>query len=244
MRCHGARPRGDLRVVALPGAARARRAIAALEWERMEGYYAARAGEYEAVYAKPERQADLAELKDWLARRARGRVSLEVACGTGYWTAIAAATARAIVATDANAEPLAIARAKALGAHVTFRTADANALPRFARRFDCGMAHFWWSHVPRPRIGAFLAHFSARLSRRASLLLIDNRFVARSSTPIARRDRDGNTYQIRTLRSGARYEVIKNFPRRREIDAALRTVCSHCEVRELAYYWAAHGVLT
>ncbi len=209
----------------------------------MKAYYQARAREYEAVYAKPERQADLARLKDWLAQRGRGRMILEVACGTGYWTAIAAATAQCIVATDVNARPLALARAKDLGANVAFCRADAYALPAFDRRFDCGMAHFWWSHVPLNKIATFVAHFCSRLSPRASLLMIDNRFVAGSSTPLSRRDADGNSYQIRTLRSGAQHEVIKNFPTPRELDAALGRVCAHSEVLQLAYYWAAHGVL-
>jgi SAM-dependent methyltransferase len=209
----------------------------------MKAYYQARAREYEAVYAKPERQGDLAQLGDWLAQRARGRMILEVACGTGYWTAIAAATAQSIVATDVNARPLALARAKNLGANVAFCRADAYTLPRCDRRFDCGMAHFWWSHVPLNKIGAFIAHFCSRLSPGASLLMIDNRFVAGSSTPLSHRDADGNTYQIRTLRSGARHEVIKNFPTVQEVDSALGAVCAHSEVLQLAYYWAVHGVV-
>jgi SAM-dependent methyltransferase len=192
----------------------------------MKAYYQARAREYEAVYAKPERQRDLAQLRHWLAQRARGRTILELACGTGYWTAIAAATARYILATDLNPRPLALARAKTPGANVAFCRADAYALPLFDRRFDCGMAHFWWSHVPLNKIGAFVAHFCSRLSPGASLLMIDNRFVPGSSTPLSRRDADGNTYRTRTLSSGAQHEVIKNFPTPREIDCAPRRLAA------------------
>ncbi|HEY6168738.1 MAG TPA: class I SAM-dependent methyltransferase, partial [Verrucomicrobiae bacterium] len=51
-------------------------------------YYARRAGEYERIYAKPERQADLAALRARLAEAFRGRRVLEIACGTGYWTEV------------------------------------------------------------------------------------------------------------------------------------------------------------
>ena len=50
----------------------------------LAAYYAARAAEYERVYAKPERQTDLSRLRAAVAEFARGRRVLEVACGTGY----------------------------------------------------------------------------------------------------------------------------------------------------------------
>ncbi len=129
----------------------------------MTDYYQARAHEYESVYDKPERQEDLHRLRAWLAEEARGRTMLEVACGTGYWTAVAASTASAIVATDLNAGPLEIARAKGLGAHVRFDQADAFALPDYGVPFDAGMAHFWWSHVPIADQQRFLGHFASKL---------------------------------------------------------------------------------
>jgi SAM-dependent methyltransferase len=209
----------------------------------MHTYYEARAREYEDVYAKPERQADLARLKAWLAEEARDRAILEIACGTGYWTAIAAVTARLILAIDRSAASLELARSKALGPRVDFALADAYALPDFARSFDCGMAHFFFSHVPNARTADFLAHFASRLCPGAKLLLIDNAFVVGSSTPIARRDEEGNTYQLRTLRTGERHEVLKNFPTTREVEAALRTVASQVDVLQLPYYWAARAIL-
>jgi hypothetical protein len=47
-----------------------------------EEYYQARAHEYDAVYEKPERQADLARLRAWLPPVLDGRQVLEVAAGT------------------------------------------------------------------------------------------------------------------------------------------------------------------
>ena len=42
--------------------------------------------------------------------------------------------------------------------------------------------------------------------------MFDNCNVDGDSTPIARTDLDGNTYQIRRLPDGSRHEVIKNYP--------------------------------
>ena len=65
-------------------------------------YYALRAHEYEAVYAKPERQVDIAQIQAWLPGAFEGRDGLELACGTGFWTPFAARRANRWLATDLN----------------------------------------------------------------------------------------------------------------------------------------------
>ena len=209
----------------------------------MVDYYQARAAEFEVVYAKPERQADLQALRQWLAEQTRGATLLEIACGTGYWTSVAATEARAIVATDLNPGPLEIARAKGLGPHVRFVQADAFALPDYGPAFDGGMAHFWWSHVSLADQSRFLGHFASKLRPGARLLMIDNNFVAGSMNPISRTDSLGNTYQERQLADGSQYEIIKNFPTTVELERALGQICSGVEVLQLKHYWAVAGVL-
>ena len=44
--------------------------------EGLEQYYAARVREYDQIYAKPERQSDLAELREMVASSAKGRAVL------------------------------------------------------------------------------------------------------------------------------------------------------------------------
>ena len=89
-------------------------------------YYARRAAEYEKIFAKPERQPDLACLRALLPGLFAGRDVLEVACGTGYWTQIISGSARSILATDINEEVLEIARHKTYPNHnVAFQIADA-----------------------------------------------------------------------------------------------------------------------
>ena len=77
-------------------------------------YYVRRAPEYERIYQKPERQAELRVVREMVANTFAGRSVLEVACGTGWWTEVLADIARSVVATDVNEEVLAIARTKAI----------------------------------------------------------------------------------------------------------------------------------
>ncbi|HXW46325.1 MAG TPA: hypothetical protein VEL03_16170, partial [Streptosporangiaceae bacterium] len=89
-------------------------------------YYQQRAPEYDEVYAKPERQDDLAELKRLLPLLVAARNVLEIAAGTGYWTQVIASAAASVTATDLNAETLAVAASRDYGgAAPLLLTADA-----------------------------------------------------------------------------------------------------------------------
>ena len=203
-------------------------------------YYAARAPEYEAVYAKPERQADLRELRRLVTGYFAGRHVLEVACGTGYWTVPIASSAASVHATDVGAEVLDIARAKSLppGVRVEFGYADAYALDAVPGNFDAAFAGFWLSHVRREDAPRFLRGLNDRVGPGARVMLVDNRYVEGSSLPITRTDTAGDTYQHRTLGSGAEYEVLKNFPTAGELrDWAVECGGDSVEVVELSHYW-------
>jgi len=208
----------------------------------MQSYYARRAATYERVYAKPERQADLRAMEAWLGAADgpfAGRRVLEIACGTGWWTPHAARHALDWLATDVNRETLALARVRQLPPCVRFAEIDAYALAGLdGERFDAAFAGFWWSHVPLARLPAWLALLHARLARGARVVFLDNAFVPASSTPIARRDAEGNTYQQRRLDDGRTHEVLKNFPTRDEAVARLGAQARHPRWRQWTHYWA------
>jgi demethylmenaquinone methyltransferase/2-methoxy-6-polyprenyl-1,4-benzoquinol methylase len=207
----------------------------------LQAYYARRAAEYEAIYAKPERQADLARLRTDVAEAFRGRSVIEVACGTGYWTPHIARHAVRVDAFDINEETLAIARTKAVDpARVRFATADAYALPAAEPRYDGAFAGFWWSHVPRRDLPRFLQGLRRVLAPGARVVFLDNRYVPGSSTPLSRTDAQGDTFQARTLADGSRHEVLKNFPEPAELRAAVlpyADAAGAVEVRLIDYYW-------
>lgn len=206
--------------------------------ESMRQYYAQRALVYERVYYKPERQSDLRAMESALAAPFAGRHVLEVACGTGWWTPHGARLAASWLATDLNPETLAIAKTKAMPASVRFAAVDAYTLAGIeAQRFDGAFAGFWWSHVPLARLPAWLALLHARLQPGARVVLLDNRFVAGSSTAISRRDDEGNTYQRRTLDDGSVHEVVKNFPDRQGALAAIGDRVRDAHWHEHTHYW-------
>ena len=203
----------------------------------METYYERRAAEYEKIYDKPERQADLARLRAELPPLFKGERVLEIACGTGYWTPLIAAQAASVLAVDAVEDVLAIARSKEYPrSNVRFEQVDAYALPAWPEKLSACFAGFWWSHVPLAKLDSFLGNLHQRLAPGARVVFLDNRYVEGSSTPISRRDADGS-YQLRRLADGSGHEVLKNFPNEAELVAEIADCGTAVEYTALEYYW-------
>lgn len=204
----------------------------------MAAYYARRAGTYEQVYGKPECQADLAILREQVRESLRGHRVLEIACGTGYWTEQFAESAQAVLATDVNPEMIALAQAKNLPAgKVSFALADAFAPQLPDQRFSACFAGFWWSHVKLQEQIKYLENLREKLGKDTFLVLLDNVYVEGSSTSIARTDLERNTYQIRTLADGERFEVLKNFPTDSGLRKRMGAVVKDIRILRLAHYW-------
>lgn len=210
----------------------------------MRVYYAARAAEYDRVYAKPERQPDLAAMRAWLPPWFAGRQVLEVACGTGHWTRFIAPVAAGLVGIDAAAETLVIARSRVSAAQARFVVGDAYALDDALGRFDAAFAGFWYSHIPRARRPGFLDGLARRLTPGARLVLIDNRYVEGSSTPLEPADAEGDTWQPRRLDDGSVHRVLKNFPTPDELHAEIGRVATGVHVVQWTHYWAVTGLIT
>ena len=206
----------------------------------MHVYYARRAREYESVYDKPERQGDLRRLEKALQELLAGHDVLEVACGTGFWTQRAAMTARSVLGVDIGREVLEIAAGKAYPrGEVRFVRADAYRLEGIDGTFSAALAAFWWSHVPLSRLDEFVRSLHRCLGEGRRVVLVDNRHVDGSSTPIARVDRSGNSYQRRRLDDGAEFEILKNFPAPADIRSSLAGVSRCMRIVELDHYWYA-----
>ena len=208
----------------------------------MRDYYAARAKDYDNIYSKPERQNDLQDVRAWLTAALAGRTVLEIACGTGYWTQFYAPSAQRVVALDAANETLVIA-AERLSPNVQLLEADAFDLPAFDISFDAAFAGFWWSHISRKDIVRFLSGLHASLEPGAKIIILDNRFVPGSSTPIAEQDAAGNTYQLRALQDGSMHRVLKNFPAKEQLLADISPYAESCQYHEWAYFWAIEYAL-
>lgn len=205
----------------------------------LQQYYSARANEYEKVYDKPERQADLRVLHTVVPEYFIGRHVLDVACGTGYWTRRIATRAATVVGCDISPEVLTVARAKhPASLPADYVLCDAFALHRVATRVDAALVGFWWSHILRSDLPRFLTGLHGRLPVGSRVMIVDNRYVAGSNWPLSRTDSEGNTFQRRILEDGTEYEVLKNFSSPDEIREAIMSAGgSEPDIRELPYYW-------
>jgi SAM-dependent methyltransferase len=208
----------------------------------IQSYYARRAPEYDRIYDKPERQADLSELKSILSRQFKGLRVLEIACGTGYWTQYIARSAASVHATDYNPAVLQIASGRAYSTcPVTFAEADAFApargLPETGLPYTAAFAGFLWSHIPLARQSELIVALHSQLAENALVVWLDGRYVAGSSTPIDHFDAAGNSYQVRALSDGSRHEVIKNYPSQGDLAAAFTPFAANLQIQLFQYFW-------
>jgi SAM-dependent methyltransferase len=195
----------------------------------LRDYYAARAGEYDDWYLRRGRyshglvadaawNADLDAATRWLqALPIHGEI-VELAAGTGWWSPILAREGDLSI-YDANDEPLAIAterlRLLGLAAHVEVR--DAWAEPD--RQVDALFMGFWLSHVPRARVGDFLAICRRWLKPGGLLALIDSRLDPDSSA--SNHPTPQNDVSVRRLHDGREFTIPKIYWQPTELLAAL-----------------------
>jgi len=204
----------------------------------IEQYYSERAYEYDKTYLRPERQKDIKKLHKLLKKLLSGHIVLEVACGTGYWTKTIVPVSKFITAVDINNKVLQIAKNRKIPSDkVIFVQDDVYSLNKIQNNFSAGFAGFWWSHVLKSKLKGFLALFQSKLQSDALVVFIDNLRVKGSSTPIIRIDNDGNTYQIRKLEDGREYEILKNFPTKKEIRETIGNKVKNLKIKFLTYFW-------
>lgn len=200
-------------------------------------YYAERAGEYERVFEKPERQKDLQRMVAILHDLFFEKDILEIACGTGWFTQRLAQTAASILATDINEPVLEIARAKNYPEGKVQFQCDDILNPVVERQFDALFAGFIWSHIRLETLDNFVKQCLRWVKPGGLLVFVDNHFIPESNTPIHQVDGDENTYQIRRLQNGTEHLVLKNFPTTAFLTQTLEKQASSVEVQQLGYYW-------
>lgn len=195
-------------------------------------YYRRRAGEYdETAYgdvgvARPRIERLVGQL------RPAGRV-LEIACGTGVWTAALAGWADTVTAVDAAPETMEIARERVRSPNVTFEVADIFSWDR-AGRFDVIFFSAWLSHVPTSRFDEFWELLRRLVDGNGRVLFIDEHVDERpKESYVAGRDE----IVERRLRDGRAFRVVKNFVHPEQVELRLRRLGWDCEVRRDGNDW-------
>lgn len=185
----------------------------------MEEYYRRRAEEYEAIYHRddPVRREELQILASALRKTLKDRKILEIACGTGYWTQVLAKAARSIVAIDVAQEMLEIAKRKDYECPVSFCKEDAYTLAFKKGAFDGGLANFWFSHIPKSKIGCFMQGFHRVLQSRSKVFMADNVYVPGVGGKLVVRKGEEDTYKLRKLKNGSEHLILKNYFSRKEL---------------------------
>ena len=209
----------------------------------MLDYYNKRLEEYESIYAKPERQNDLQKLVAVLQADIKNCTVLELACGTGWWPEKIAAHASSWTATDADPAALEIVQQKTIQGLSTTQLLNAYK-PHVNELVDCVFAAHWYSHLKLNELQAFFEAVRSCLKPGGCLIMLDNKYVIGSSTPISRTDTIGNTYQRRPLKDGSTHEVLKNFPTQDQLrqsgtEFAFAVQADTDLKLELHHYWYA-----
>jgi len=176
-------------------------------------YYDRRAAEYDRIYERddPARQEELGSLRNDLLSCVEGKKVLELACGTGYWTEAMSHVAESIIALDASNAVLRVAQKREYGCRVEFVRGDLYALPVGSAEFDCVVAGFWVSHVPRAVLTSHLQELLQLVGAGGSVVLFDNVYHVESGELMQSEGASGDTYKVRELDDGSRHRVLKNY---------------------------------
>lgn len=180
----------------------------------LQDYYNRRAQEYEEIYHRPDpvRQKEIAQIGEAMKDVLSNRCVFEIACGTGFWTVIASEVAEHILAIDISDEMLSIAGAKNLpDDRVNFCIGDAYSLESIEGEFDAGLANFWLSHIPKARLNDFLHNLNKKLGFGAVVFMADNVYVPGIGGELIKKDNCEDTFKLRKLSNGSKYEVLKNY---------------------------------
>ena len=93
---------------------------------------------------------------EYVSDAARGKRVLDLACGSGYGSAILARTAARVVGVDVSPDAVAVAAVRYAGADVRFLCGDARRVPLAPEQFDLVTSFETIEHLPDGDIDAYL----------------------------------------------------------------------------------------
>lgn len=194
-------------------------------------YYRARAPEYDDWFYRRGRynlgeahtrqwQREVQQIRHQLRSASRNGHILEMAPGTGIWTAELIQIGQRVVALDASPEMININRAKLASDKVDYRLTDLFDYQP-ARQYDMVFFGFWLSHVPAEKLSPFLATVHAALKPGGRLFFVDSRAVGLSRSRAGTANL-GADLQRRALNDGRQFDIVKIYYDPAELTATLR----------------------
>jgi Methylase involved in ubiquinone/menaquinone biosynthesis len=179
----------------------------------MLDYYNERAFSMADVYRQKKRtiQDSLSMVSD-MQIALTGRKVLEVASGTGYWTAVAAEVAEHVTATDLAPNMMIILRTSVFApGKSSVELADAFSLQNLSGEFDSGLAVQWISHVLLSRLNAFFTGWHRRLGSGSVVFIADSVKTEDDSEELVKMTSSDDTYERRILPDGKEFLIVKNY---------------------------------
>jgi SAM-dependent methyltransferase len=211
-------------------------------------YYRGRAPDYDATSSPPgDPLAPYARQIEAALERFRpaGRV-LEIASGTGVWTAQLLRHAESVTALDASTEMHELSRAK-IGDDPRVRRVTADVFSWNPDvQYDVVFFANWLSHVPPGRFRRFWETVRAALAPAGRVFVVDEiedawrhevlreEFVSDPSVPVV----------SRSLADGRSFRVVKQFWNPAELRAALLAMGWDAEVHPAGPFFSAQAVRT
>jgi demethylmenaquinone methyltransferase/2-methoxy-6-polyprenyl-1,4-benzoquinol methylase len=209
-------------------------------------FYRARAPEYDEWWQRRGRydrgdemarewDAQVAELEAALAAFDPAGDVLELAGGTGWWTARLARTASRLTVVDAAPETLALNRKRVDRDDVEYVVADLFSWQP-ERQYDVVFFSFWLSHVPRNRVASFWGTVRACLKPDGRVFLIDNRHDPTLGTqdPYVLEYRSDE--HLREVGDGRRFRVVKVMYEPDELAAGLAELGWDADIKQTRWF--------
>jgi ubiquinone/menaquinone biosynthesis C-methylase UbiE len=197
--------------------------------DSLRAYYTLRAPEYDDWYLRRGRYShgadedeawarELGEARAWLDTLPIHGEIVELAAGTGWWSAHLARRGE-LHAYDAVDEPLRICRERLGAAELTAQIELRDAWAEPDRQVDAVFCGFWVSHVTRDRLGDFVAICRRWLKPGGTFAFVDSRRDASSSATDHPTPEDDMS--VRRLNDGREFVIPKIYYAPAELVAAL-----------------------
>ncbi len=188
-------------------------------------YYRARAPEYDDWFLRRGRYdrgpdhsnqwaAEIDMVRAELGRVDLGQSVLELAPGTGWWTAELAARAASVTAVDSAPEVLTLNQARVGRPNVEYVQADIFEWSP-GHRYDTVFFSFWLSHVPPNRFEEFWSLVGRSVRPGGTVFFVDSQrhsdYQWSDGQKATGSSSSGDHIVTRELADGRRFEIVKVF---------------------------------